>query len=115
MRYEAIPEMSREQIEKELAGGDPASMSYAILSASLYDSEWRWAQSVCLRFLDHPEKWVRWNAATGLSHIARIHRRLDTEIVLPRLRALLNDREVASNVEDSLTEIDWFLRIDRGA
>ena len=115
MRYEAIPEMSREQIEKDLAGGDPASMSYAILSASLYDLEWQWAESVCLRFLDHREKWVRWNAATGLSHIARIHGRLDTEIVVPRLKALLNDPEVASNVEDSLTEIDWFLSPDRSA
>jgi hypothetical protein len=115
VRYEAIPEMSREQIEKELAGGDPQLMSYAILSASLYDSDWQWAQSVCLRFLDYPEKWVRWNAATGLSHIARIHGRLDTEIVVPRLKAQLNDPEVASNVEDSLTEIDWSLRSDRDA
>jgi hypothetical protein len=115
VRYEAIPEMSRVQIEKELTDGDPQLMSYAILSASLYDSDWRWAQSVCLRFLDHREKWVRWNAVTGLSHIARIHGRLDTEIVVPRLKALLNDPEVASNVEDSLTEIDWFIRSDLGA
>ena len=113
MRYETIPRMTREQIENELAGSDPEAMSHAILSASLNDPEWQWAQSVCLRFLGHSEKWVRWNATTGLSHIARIHGRLDAKIVIPKLKALLSDPDVASNVEDSLTEINWFLRSDR--
>jgi hypothetical protein len=115
MRYEAIPQMSREQIEKDLASGESKSMSYAVLSASLYDADWHWAQAICLRFLDSPDKLVRWNAATGFSHIARIHGRLDIDIVIPRLKALLNDPDVAPNVEDSLSEIEWFLRPNREA
>ncbi|HVZ84812.1 MAG TPA: hypothetical protein VG893_14145 [Terracidiphilus sp.] len=113
MRYEAIPALNREQIECDLAGGDSKAMSHAILSASLYDSDWQWAQGVCLRYLDHPDKQIRWNAVTGLSHIARIHRRLDTDIVITRLKARLNDAEIAANVEDSLSEILWWLRPER--
>jgi len=53
---------------------------------------------------------VRWNAATGLGYIARIHRKLDVEIVVPRLMALREDAEIASNVEDALDDIKWYLR-----
>jgi hypothetical protein len=59
---------------------------------------------------DHPHKWVRWNAITGLSHIARIHGRLDTATVMPRLNALKDDPEIGSNVQDSLADIPFFLR-----
>lgn len=112
MQYESIPQLSRTEIERNLASDDEKMVSYAILSASLHDPDWHWAQAICLRFLDDPRKQVRWNASTGLSHVARIHHKLDTEIVLPRLRALLQDVEVRSNVEDSLGEIHWWLKLD---
>ena len=65
MEYQAIPQLSRERIELDLAHGSEQAMSYAILSASLYDPDWRWAQDLCLRFLDHPI-----NASAGTLRLA---------------------------------------------
>lgn len=102
--------MDRADLDRMLESGNEKAIIDALLSAASYDADWRWIQSVCLRFLDHPAKWVRWNAATGLGYIARIHRKLDTEIVVPRLIALRADPEIASNVEDALDDIKLYLR-----
>lgn len=113
MRYESIPRLDREQMLLEFAIGDPEAISIAVLSAALYDQDWRWAQSACLSFLDHPHKWVRLNSSTGLSHIARIHGKLDKEIVVAKLKPLLTDPEIGGEIEYTLSEIEWFLRPDR--
>jgi hypothetical protein len=102
--------MGRADLERLLESGNEESIIDALLSAASYESDWRWAQTTCLRFLDHPAGSVRWNAATGLGYIARIHRKLDVEIVVPRLMALREDAEIASNVEDALDDIKWYLR-----
>lgn len=53
-----------------------------LLGAAYYDSDWRWVQGVCLRFLDHANLGVRSNAAICIGHIARIHRNLDLVVVV---------------------------------
>lgn len=110
MKYHEIFPMERADLERLLNSGNEKAIIDALLSAAFYDPDWKWVQTTCLRFLDHPEKWVRWNAATCLGHIARIHRRLDTEIVVPRLMALKADASIASNVDDALDDIKWYLR-----
>jgi len=111
LEYQEIFPMDRAELERLLASGNEKAIIEALLCAALYDPDWKWVQATCLRFLDHPEKWVRWNAATGLGHIARIHRQLDTDIVLPRLMALKADPSISSNVEDALADINWYLRL----
>jgi hypothetical protein len=102
--------MDRAELERLLESGVEEAISDAFLSAASYDADWRWAQATCLRFLDHPAKNVRWNAATGLGYIARVHKKLDTELVVPKLKALRADPEIKSNVDDALEDIAWFLR-----
>lgn len=102
--------MKRSELERLLESGNEEAIVDAILSAASYDTDWRWVQATCLRFLDHPAKSVRWNAVTGLGYVARIHRTLDTEVVIPRLRAMMYDAEIASNVVDALGDIGWYLR-----
>jgi hypothetical protein len=102
--------MERAELERLFESGNERAIIDGLLSAAFYDADWRWVQNVCLRFLGHPAKWVRWNAATCLGHIARIHRKLETELVLPRLLALRADPEVASGVQDALDDIKWYMR-----
>jgi len=111
VEYHEVYQMDRADLERLLESGNEKAMIDAFLSAAPYDADWRWVQTTCLRFLDHPAKWVRWNAATGLGYIARIHGKLDTEIVVPRLLALRADPEISSNVEDALDDIKRYLRI----
>lgn len=102
--------MDRAELERLLESGNEAAIVDALLSAASYDSNWRWAQNMCLRFLDHASRDVRWNAVTGLGHVARIRRKLDREIVVPRLQALRSDRDIRANVEDALDDINIFVR-----
>jgi len=111
MEYHEIFRMDRGDLEKLLESGNENAIIEALLSAAYYDPDWRWVQGLCLRFLDHADRNVRWNAATCLGHIARIHRNLDLELVLPKLIALKADPSIASSVEDALGDIHFFLRI----
>jgi hypothetical protein len=110
MKYDEIFPMNRTDLERLLDSGNEEAIINALLSAASYDADWEWVQTTSLRFLDHPAKWVRWNAATCLGHIARIHGRLDTGLVLPKLLALRTDADIASNVEDAMDDIKWYLR-----
>lgn len=110
MEYRDVLPMDRAELERLLESGNEGAIIDALLSAALYDPDWRWVQNTCFRCLDHPAKWVRWNAATGLGHVARIHKKLDLELVLPKLVGLRSDPEIGLNVEDTLSDIEWFMR-----
>jgi hypothetical protein len=103
--------MSRPELEALIESGNEKAIIDALLSAAYYDSDWRWVQGVCLRFLDHTDLRVRSNAAICLGHIARIHRNLDLDVVLPKLLALKGDAAIAPWVEDALEDIHFFLRV----
>jgi hypothetical protein len=109
MEYHEVFQQERADLERLLESGNERAIIDGLLSAALYDPDWRWVQNTCLRFLNHPTKWVRWNAVTCFGHIARIDRRLDIELVVPRLVALRADAEIAPNVEDTLDDIEWFM------
>ena len=111
MKYHEIFPMDRADLERLFESGDETAIIDALLSAAYYDSDWRWVQTTCLRFLDHPAKWVRWNAVTCLGHLARIHKELDLQIVLPKLLPMKADSDIAPNIEDSLEDIKWYLRV----
>jgi len=91
--------------------GNETAIIDALLSAAYYEPDWRWVQGICLRFLDHADAGVRSNAATCLGHIARIHKQLDIDLVLPKLLALRGDTAVGPWVEDALADIRFFLRV----
>ncbi len=89
--------------------GNSAAMVEGLLSAAWYEPDWRWVQSWCLILLDDPNTEVRRMAALGLGDIARIHRQLDLERVLPALRVKKSDPEIASAIKDALADIHQFL------
>ena len=111
MRYHEIFPLSRSELEKLLDSGNETAMIDALLSAAYYDPDWQWVESVCLRFLSHSDRGVRSNAVTCLGHIARIHKALDVEVVLPKLNSLkIDDPSIGHLVDDAIEGIRFFLR-----
>ena len=102
--------MNRADLEVSLNSGNIEAIYAALLSAAYYDPEWQWVQHQCLTFLNHADNNIRWVAATCLGHLARIHRKLDVEVVLARLAPLKSDPEIGPGVEDALADIKFFLR-----
>jgi hypothetical protein len=111
MRYKEIYPMDRRQLETLFESGNNDAMIDALLSAAYYDPDWRWVQGISLRFLDHADVGVRSNAATCLGHIARIHRKMDLELVLPKLIEMQSDPAIRAWVEDALADIRFFLGV----
>jgi len=75
------------------------------------DSDPAWLQQRCLALFDHPSHEIRAFAITCLGHIARIHRTLDLEAVLPELERMRADREgVSIRIDDALDDISMFAR-----
>ncbi|MFE7741497.1 hypothetical protein [Nocardia sp. NPDC057455] len=63
-----------------------------------------------LVLLDSPDSDMRAAAATPLGHLARIHRAIDGERVVPVLSQSSNEPEIAGRVEDALDDIAVFAR-----
>ena len=108
MEFREVFPFERTELERLLNSGNDTAITDALLSAAYYDADWKWVQAACLRFLNHPERTVRWTAATCLGHVARIHRQLDLETVVPRLMELKADPSI--DVEDAIEDIKFFLR-----
>jgi hypothetical protein len=110
MEYREVVERDRAEIELLLRSIDTTNVSDALLSATYYDPDWRWAQNLCLDFLNHDDCALRGLAATCLGHIARIHRQLDVDVVLSRLAALKTDPFIGASVKDALDDIRFYLK-----
>ena len=110
MRYKAVVERSRSEIEVLLRTGDGSGIADALLSAAYYDSDWKWVQDQCLMFSRHEDQNVRWIAATCFGHLARIDRQLDLELVVQRLVEMKSDLLVAAAAEDALEGVRFFLK-----
>lgn len=111
MKYHEIFPMGRPELEALMESGNENAIVEALLSAAYFDPDWRWVQGTCLRFLDHTDAGVRANAATCLGHIARIHKNLDLDVVLPKLSSLKGDVATRPWIEDALEDIHFFLRV----
>lgn len=112
MKYIDPLPINRQEAILMLSSEYPEEIAKALLSISLHDSDWKWCQDQCLHFLQYPHPLVRRTAAIGLGHIARIHRKLDQNKVINRLKMLIEDEKnqsVAGSAEDALDDIDIFI------
>jgi hypothetical protein len=110
MLYKAPQPMDRSEAERIFAGHDESAICNALVSVAFYEPDWKWVQALCLRFLETPgtSKGVRSLAATCLEHLARIHRIIDLDIVVPLLESLRDDPEMGT-AEDALDDIRVFI------
>ena len=114
MRYEDVESTSREEAELAFASQDPDRVARALVAAALHDPDWKWVQDWCLRFIDGSDQTVRRIAVTCLGHLARLHRTMDIDRVLPLLNDLRSDEVLAGRVDDALDDIHTFIPSTRG-
>ena len=111
MKYHEIFQLGRPELEALMESGNENAIIDALFSAAYFDPDWRWVQGACLRFLDHTDAGVRSTAAICLGHIARIHKNLDLDLVLPKLLSFKADVAIRRSVEVALEDIRFFLRV----
>lgn len=102
--------ISRNDAENIFLMGSNNEICDALLAIALYEKDWRWSQMQCLYFLNHVNSDVSGLAATCLGHIARIHHKLDKELVVPALLSRLKDPKICGQVQDALDDIEMFLQ-----
>ncbi len=107
--FRDVTPISREQASIAFASNNVEAICDALIRITYHDPDWRWVQEQCIRFAEFPDADVRGLAVTCLGHLARIHRKLNLEEVLPVLESLLKDPDVAPRVLDTLDDIKIFL------
>lgn len=103
-------EKSKKDIENVLSSSENvAELTETMLDMVFGINDREWAESRCLRLLDHPNVDVAGLAATCLGHIARIYKTIGQDTV-PSLEAKLADARISGRVEDALDDIRMFAK-----
>ena len=110
MRYESVEPVSRARAHEVLAGDDDLAICRVLVSLAFHDPDCRWVQQLCLDYLQSSKWELRSISATCLGHLARIHRTLDMDLVLPALSEAASDPRVRPYVDDAIDDIRQFVR-----
>jgi hypothetical protein len=99
--------------DRWLASGDPRKIMYALLRLSMNGPDFAFAERMALKHATHPDEWVRRNAATALSHVARIHGSIELDAVMTTLVKMLDDPDAFGWADDALDEVEIYMNTDR--
>ena len=115
MKHETIEPIDRKQAEHLLASEARETICPTLLRVALFEPDRRWAQKQCLRFASHKDSFVRRVAATCLGHLARIHKAIDEDEVIPVVRELLQDKDPGTRAiaEDTISDFSIYLGWDK--
>jgi hypothetical protein len=109
MRYLEYKPINRSKAKAMLQMG-AEEIKEALLRLALHDEDWVWVETLCLSFLDHPDLDVKKIAIQSLGHLARIHKCLHLELILPKLNTMSHIRELRAAVDDVLDDIKIFIK-----
>jgi hypothetical protein len=109
--YSPLPIFTdRSTIETILATGSIEDLARLSLAVGENFPDWKYAQDICLQLAEHSDENVRANACLGLGYIARIHRRLEKNLVKPVLaRELWSQTDRRGTIENAIEDINLFL------
>ena len=115
MQYEEINSISRSDAMVALGSADPRDICIALVRLALHDPDLGWVQSLCIELTWRSTVEVQSTAILCLGHLARIHRALDLEKVVPLLIELRKNPLLSGRVDDAMDDIEIFLgvKIDR--
>ena len=109
--YKPLDRLSKSQIMEQLEKGTEADLIRLPLSVGEYSDNWKDAQDVCLKLMEHNNAAIRANAALGLAYIARNHGMLDKRLVKPYLlRELRENVEYNWRIRDAILDINIFMK-----
>lgn len=103
--YKAVEPHTKEEAEAAFAQGTSAEITDALLGVTYYVEDWRWVQTACLALLNRPDTQIQWISIQCLGHLATFHGKLDLELVLPALKAHIDNPKLASLFYDALGDI----------
>ena len=93
LKYREAISWSRAKVEAALAADDPELLLQAVIAVSMHEEDQKYAEALCVRLSRHPHFNVRGNAVLGFGHIARVHGKLEENVVQPLIAAALKDQE----------------------
>ena len=109
MIFDEVKPITRLEAEAGFASGITGRICDSLIRVTYHDPDWRWVQNVCLRLVNHSNGEISGLAVSCLGHLARMHRVLDVEKVLPTLRKLREDPKISGRVDDALDDIKTYL------
>jgi hypothetical protein len=114
-QYEEVLPKERSVVLVELNSGDVDKMVRALLSLAFYDEDRQWVQNKCIEFSIHNHFNVRGIAILCFGHLARIHRELDIDSVMPIVIKAFYDPDefVRGNADSALSDILLFCIPDK--
>lgn len=109
LKFENIQPLSRESAMEAFASGDSKRICDALVAIAFYEGDWQWVQGICLLFLENVNPDICSVAAICLGHIARIHRKIDKNIVIPAIRRKMMNEKIKGILQDALDDIETFI------
>jgi hypothetical protein len=79
-----------------------------LLGMSLNGQNLDFVLSWCLFFLGHVDDRLAGAAAVSIGHLARVHRHMNTDVVIPALEMVRDEGRIAGQVGDALEDISLF-------
>src|SRR5262245_65310410 len=115
MQYEEIDPISRSDAMVALGAANSRDICKALVRLVFHDPDLLWVQSLCIELTEHSTIEVQSTAILCLGRLARIHKALDLEKVVPLLIELRKDPLLSGRVDDVMDDIEIFLgvKIDR--
>jgi hypothetical protein len=110
LKYEEIGPISHRQAGASFSSGDVERIARTLVALGLHDTDWKWAQQQCLRFLKHSSEVVVSAAIVALGHIARVNRSIDKAVVVSALRTISADPRFTGKAQDALDDIDMYIK-----
>jgi hypothetical protein len=103
------PSMPHDKAAQLLSTNDPELVVSALISIGLNETDWVWAQNICIEHLNSLNEKIVSAAIVALGHIARRHEKLELEVTIKALEeAQLKYPSLAGNISDTLDDIDMF-------
>jgi hypothetical protein len=111
-KYVEVVPWTRAAVARALAADDPALLLQAVIAVSMSDDDQHYAESLCVKLAGHAHFNVRGNAVLGFGHIARVHRKLNKQVVFPLIVAALTDSHeyVRGHADSARDDTAHFLR-----
>jgi len=92
MKYEPIPELSKDEIARIINEQDMSLLHFVPLAVSFHAHKWDYAQAICISLTTHENEYVRGNSMLGLGYIGMFKKVIDREKVQPILERALQDK-----------------------
>jgi hypothetical protein len=110
MKYVEPEPITRDEVSICLASNDADLAAEAIVRMALWESEWEWAERICLLALKSDKPQVKVAALTAIGHVARRFRTLHLDLVLPAINEVHNDARYRATADDVLDDIAIFIK-----